>query len=164
MPLGPEEPGSSGDPSSMLGSLKGKRCWSVIAGGKTSNVSMDFGDRVLRDKELSNETLREEQRRFEGEFRLFATCSWSVASPTGPITEWSSDDRKAIETLEGGTVAATTLHVGNRSATIALEDGRSVTFDLTEPTGGADEFSFWHGGARLDLDKNGVRIAYEGDA
>ena len=148
----------------MFRYLEGKPCWSVVAGDYTSNVSMEFGDRIRRDKELSNEVLRDEQRRFEGEARLFATCSWRVTSSAGPITEWSSNDRKAIETLEGGTVAATTLDVVNRSATIVMEDGRTVIFDLTEPTGGAEEFTFWHAGARLDIDQNGVQIGHEGDS
>lgn len=58
-----------------------KTCWSIIAGeGTGSNVSINFGEKILLKRPLKNPHLSEEERKYDGEYGLYITCSWRMDS------------------------------------------------------------------------------------
>lgn len=59
--------------------IKGRTCWSVIAGkGAGSNVSFRFGQKLPAKHPLNNPSLSMEERLFEGERSLIVYCAWRL--------------------------------------------------------------------------------------
>jgi len=76
---------------SELNVLKGKECWGIIAGkGTGHNVSIQFGEKILRKNVIPNDYLSDDQRMFKPEFSLFIESSWRLDSIDKVIC--SSDD------------------------------------------------------------------------
>ncbi len=68
-----------GDLEEALNTLDGKTCWSVVAGGASGSVvSLDFGEKIPRERPLRNPELTEDQRLFKGESSLFVECDWRL--------------------------------------------------------------------------------------
>jgi hypothetical protein len=63
--------------------LRGKRVWTVIPSFRgASNVSIEFGDRRVRDRPLKRDAYRtSEECDFAGEITLLVTCSWRLDGP-----------------------------------------------------------------------------------
>jgi hypothetical protein len=66
--------------ATQLAGLTGKKCWSFIGGpGTGSMISLDFGEKILRECPVRNSTLTEEQRNYTGEFHFFLqSCGWRI--------------------------------------------------------------------------------------
>jgi hypothetical protein len=63
----------------LFAKMKGQTCWSMIGISAGSWFSLDFGARLKRDIAIGNETLRENQREFTGEYRLFVQmAAWRL--------------------------------------------------------------------------------------
>ncbi|MCW8930254.1 MAG: hypothetical protein OQL19_08470 [Gammaproteobacteria bacterium] len=57
-------------------------CWSVISGeGSGSHVSLEFGEKVPRNKPLSNPNLSDLSKKYTGKYSIFIEeCSWRLES------------------------------------------------------------------------------------
>lgn len=67
---------------SQVNKLIQRECWSVIAGeGSGSHVSIDFGEKLGRNKPLSNPNIPEISRKYYGEFSIYIEeCAWRLES------------------------------------------------------------------------------------
>jgi hypothetical protein len=82
------------DLQSLVGSIRGLRCWYVSTGGAVgSTFQLALGSKVRRERPLQNPTHSEEYRQFEGEANLLVWCAWRLDGPTAPLTSW--DDAEA---------------------------------------------------------------------
>lgn len=62
-----------------LGRMTGKKCWSYMANVNTGScVGFDIGQKVLREKPLSNPRISKEERLYRGEFHFYISCSWRL--------------------------------------------------------------------------------------
>jgi hypothetical protein len=74
-------------------SLRGLECWSIVAGATTgSAIHMQFGPRRLRDRPVENPALREDQRLYESDHRLYVRCAWRVETSDRVLCVWSDFD------------------------------------------------------------------------
>jgi hypothetical protein len=79
------------DLTSALGQLIGKECWSVIGGrGTGSVIVISLGERVLREREISNSCLTEDERRFDALFSSMIWCSWRVERAGRVVGTWGA--------------------------------------------------------------------------
>lgn len=63
----------------LLAKIVGQPCWSMVGMSGGSMFALDFGKRLKRKVPVGNDMLREEQRNFRGEYRLFVQCSgWKL--------------------------------------------------------------------------------------
>jgi len=78
-----------------LAGLQGKECWSFIAGpGTGSMVTLDFGEKILRERPLRNPTLTAEQRNYIGEIRLFIqNAGWRIDHHSSVICSSTSSNK-----------------------------------------------------------------------
>ena len=98
--------------------LKGKRCWSIIAGAGTGSVvNLGFGDKKEKTKPLTNPELTEEQRNFDPEIEIMIHCSWRLLSSGSIICGWRDSNESDGDMLNG-------LHL--------LKDKKVVGVKLTE--------------------------------
>lgn len=82
--------------------LKGKSCWSIVAGeGTGSVVTIGFGDKRKKSKPLKNPNLTEEQRNFDSEIEIMVYCAWRVLSSDSIICSWRDSNELDGEMLKG---------------------------------------------------------------
>jgi hypothetical protein len=82
--------------------LRGKSCWAAIAGrGTGSAIDLHFGSKVPRERPLSNPTLTEEERRFEGEVSIYITCAWRLDSKSSVVSGWLDGGETVDEMVKG---------------------------------------------------------------
>ena len=94
--------------------LKGKACWSILAGAGTgSTIHLEFGAKVPRRTPLRERPrLTAEQTRYEGELDLFVQCAWRLERSRAVVCGSTDDDRndgpmvQGLEQLVGKTVQA----------------------------------------------------------
>ena len=74
--------------------LIGQPCWSVLAGLSTgSNVSMQFGDRIPRDRPIKNSALTEEERNYDGKYGILVmSTAWRLEKGSEVITGWTDSN------------------------------------------------------------------------
>lgn len=82
--------------------LKGKNCWSVVAGSGTgSRVSLGFGAKISRKRPLSNPNLTPEQRAYDAEYKIFIECVWRLDDQLGVVCgAW--DDNQSGGPMQSG--------------------------------------------------------------
>ncbi len=112
----------------------GRNCWGVSAGGCTGTAfTMDYGDKVQRDKPLTNEGLSMECRRYKSEFSLYVeSARWKLVcehegsletitdsnddySPEGPMV-------KGLESLVGIDITSANFYPNNHLLRLFFED------------------------------------------
>lgn len=92
----------------VLHALNGLECWSITAGIGTGTVLlMSFGKRIPQKKPIDNSCLTEEQRNFEGEYKLFVTSFWRIDSLSEVV-------RGCLDESEGYEVGGPTLSALDR--------------------------------------------------
>jgi hypothetical protein len=70
-----------------LGTLAGQECIAALGGAGTGwNISLHFGDRIVRQPLLTNPQLTPAERVYEGRFGLFIECSWRLSDSSSMIT------------------------------------------------------------------------------
>lgn len=63
----------------VLWQMAGEKCWSFMANVNTGScVSIDIGQKVLREKPLRNPRISKEERIYRGEFHFYVNCSWRI--------------------------------------------------------------------------------------
>ncbi|MEM9103847.1 MAG: hypothetical protein AAGB12_16185 [Pseudomonadota bacterium] len=82
--------------------LKGKLCWSVVAGpGTGSVVKLGFGGKNKRNKPLKNAKLINEQRCFKPELELMIHCAWRLLKSDIVICGWRDSNELEGNMLKG---------------------------------------------------------------
>jgi hypothetical protein len=83
--------------------LKGKECWSIVAGAGTgSAIHLEFGAKVPRRVPLRERPrLSAEQVCYEGEIDLFVQCAWRLERSQSVICGSTDDDRNDGPMVEG---------------------------------------------------------------
>jgi hypothetical protein len=82
------------DLKTLVGSLRGLRCWYVSTGGAVGpTFQLALGGKVPRRRPLRNPAHSEEYRQYEGEANLLVWCAWRLDGPDAPVTSW--DDTEA---------------------------------------------------------------------
>lgn len=78
----------------QLADLQGKECWSFIGGpGTGSMLTLDFGEKMLRERPVRNPTLTTEQRNYIGEIRLFIqNAGWRIDDDSSVICSSTSSN------------------------------------------------------------------------
>lgn len=85
-----------------LNRLVGQVCWGFAAGkGTGSVISLDIGEKVLRESPLKNPHLTAKQRKYKAEFDLFIQCAWRLESKTQVICGAWDDNSEGGDMLEG---------------------------------------------------------------
>jgi hypothetical protein len=109
--------------------LKGKPCWSVLAGAGTgSTVHLELGAAVPRRVPLRERPgITPEQARYEGAFDLFIECAWRLERAHDVLCGSNDDDRN-----DGPMVSGLGALVGKRVATVEVDapvPDLSIRFD-----------------------------------
>ncbi len=90
--------GSAEELESLVLGLRSKACWAALAGrGTGSAIDIHFGAKVPREVPLTNPTLTDEERRFEGDTSIYITCAWRLDSRSSVVCGWLDGG----ETVEG---------------------------------------------------------------
>lgn len=94
------------DPAAELqagaGRLVGQSPWSVVAGPGTGSVfKLSLGGRVPLPVPVRNPTLTEEERTYQGEYRLFVECAWRIETDDGVLCTWTDENTVGGRMLEG---------------------------------------------------------------
>ena len=111
----------------------GRNCWGVLAGGCTGTAfTMKYGDKVQRDKPLTNEMLSMECRKYNSEFSLYVeSARWKLVrehegsletitnsnddhSPEGPMV-------KGLESLVGIDITSANFNPNNKLLRLFFE-------------------------------------------
>jgi hypothetical protein len=86
----------------------GEECWSIIAGSGTGSVILlDLGSKSPRKQELRNDTLTDEQRRFESPYSIHVWCSWRIERNGRVVGSWVAlpedgwRERSGLSLIEG---------------------------------------------------------------
>lgn len=88
--------------SDGINSLKGKKCWSVIAGSGTGSVvSLGFGEKKLKNRPIDNTALSEDERTFDPEVEIVIYCAWRLSHSDGVLCGWR-DSNEAGGAMLGG--------------------------------------------------------------
>ena len=94
-------------PSALLAvwraGLVGQPCWGVIAGAGTgSHFSLRLGEKIPLRRPLRNPSLSEDERRFDGRFRVFVQhCAWRLERGAEVLCASTSDNADGGEMLSG---------------------------------------------------------------
>ena len=82
--------------------LKGKLCWSVIAGSGTGSiVNFGFGEKKERSKPLRNLKLTDEERHFKPELQLMVYCAWRILKSDEVVCSWRDSNEAGGDMLKG---------------------------------------------------------------
>ena len=110
-----------------------KECWSVIGGeGSGSLITLAFGGKQRRPKQLTNKNLTELQQSFEGECELYLACAWRLESETDVICTSTSSNRRngtmmrTVHELVGRRVLAVAVTYPAGDLHLAFDDGISL--------------------------------------
>lgn len=78
-----------------LALLKGKLCWSVLAGAGTgATMHLEFGAKAPRRASLRERPqITSEQAHYEGELDLFVQCAWRLERSQSVLCGSTDDDR-----------------------------------------------------------------------
>jgi len=96
-------------PSDVPSALVGHECWYVSAGGKTApSFMLALGDKVARERPLTNPAQSAEFRANEGSVELLVWCAWRLQ---GPALVLASSDQgasglSALRAIVGASVTA----------------------------------------------------------
>ncbi|MCX4028565.1 hypothetical protein H0A36_14535 [Endozoicomonas sp. SM1973] len=62
-----------------LSKLKGKECWGIVGGAGTGSIiSLNIGEKYLRNNPLKNTFLSDLVRRYESEYGFMLHCPWRI--------------------------------------------------------------------------------------
>lgn len=86
--------------NNYLDLLRGKSCWSIIA-GVGSILELGFGDKKKRKQPLKNATLTDEQGHFAPEFSLLIYCAWRLSRYETIMCGWRDSDEFNTNTKIG---------------------------------------------------------------
>ena len=134
--------------------LRGKRCWSVVAGySNGSQIKLEFGERVPRRMPVRNPFLAQDQRDYEGEFDLFVECAWRLEQNQTVVCGSTDNGRRdgpivtGLSRLTDKTVLDVALAEPVPDLTIRLTDDFVLRLfcDQTNLEEGWDNYSFRSG-------------------
>ena len=134
--------------------LRLKRCWAVIAGrGTGSAIDLHFGAKVPRKRPLTNPTLGDEERRFEGETSIYLTCAWRLDDKSKVVSGWLDGGEtveemvRGLKSLVGNTVEAIEIQSPAWDLKITFDSGITLTIfaDQTSLVDNDDNYSVFHG-------------------
>ena len=105
-------------------------CWSAIAGAPSgSRISFKIGAKVKRETPIQNSKLTEEERNYQGEFRLFIECCrWRLRRKFKVICDSSDDNRegkrmlKGLKKIVGKTIRYIRFRNGKKDLKILFDD------------------------------------------
>ncbi len=145
--------------------LRGKKCWSIVAGRPNgSQIKLDFGQPVPRRHLVRNPFLGADQRDQEGEFDLFVQCAWRLEHDQMIVCGSTDDDRNdgpivtGLSKLTDKTVLQVELSDPVPDLTIRLGDGFVLRLfcDQTNLEQGGDNYSFRSGDTILAVGPRGA--------
>jgi hypothetical protein len=146
--------GSPEELQALILRLRQTECWAVIAGrGTGSAIDLHFGAKVTRKTALSNPTLSEEERRFEGEISVYVTSAWRLDSDVNVICGWLDADEnvdemvRGLKSMVGHKVGAVEVRTPAWDLRISFDNGLSLVIfaDQTSLDDG-DNYSVFDGG------------------
>lgn len=117
-------------------------CWSVLAGpGTGSRVSIQLGTRVERPRPVRNNALTDEERRYQGYYRLFICCPWRLECSGGHVASWTYDNAlggpmlRGLDLMIDATVAQTELDPASGYLRLSFDNSVSLSLAGSEPEG-----------------------------
>ena len=88
--------------NTYIDSLKGKLCWSIVAGSGTGSVvNLGFGGKKKRREPLTNSKLTNEQRCFTPELELMIYCAWRLLKSDVVLCGWRDSNELGGDMLNG---------------------------------------------------------------
>ena len=127
----------------VLESLHGLECWSVIAGAGTGSVvSLGFGAQLPARRFSSNPKLTLEERQFEPEYSIYVEAAWRLEDEEEVLVTWSEAAcgeawLKELQKLRGLEVESTELGAVGLDLKIHFEGG--LTYSVFCDQGADDE-------------------------
>ena len=122
--------------------LHRQTCWGVAAGSGTgSQVSLHFGRKLRRARELRNPTLETDLRLYQGEVILFIECRWSLASHSKLLIDSETfegpDDRmvRELRRLVGAVVDQISISLPPSTLSIHFGNGDRLSVEAVRQRG-----------------------------
>ncbi len=111
-----------------LNQLIGLECWSILQAAG-SWVLADIGAKIRLDEPIRNKRLTEEQRNYEGEYKLHVQhCAWRIETPQKTIACWRDDNSnkgrmiRTLHKIAGRKVQSINLSLPSLDLKIHFED------------------------------------------
>ncbi|RYY79730.1 MAG: hypothetical protein EOO69_05460 [Moraxellaceae bacterium] len=139
---------------SSFKNILGEECWLIIAGkGTGSIVSLGFGKKMLRKKNVKNPNLTEEERKYDAEIILMVYCAWRVSSSNAVICSWRDSNNRNGPMLNGlnlfrsSRVLRLNLNPINYDLKIHFDNGIvfEIFCDITDIDEGDDNYCWFMG-------------------
>jgi hypothetical protein len=122
--------------------LHRQACWGVAAGSGTgSQVSLHFGRKLRRARELNNPTLAPDLRLYQGEVILFIECKWSLESQRKRLFDSEKHqglDARMVEELQrlvGAVVDQISLSLPPRTLSVQFNNGIHLNVEAVKQQG-----------------------------
>jgi len=150
-------------------SLKGTKCWSVVAGpGAGSVIGLGFGKKLPREKPSKNTTLSQDELKFDPEIGVLIHCAWRLSKSDKILCGWRDSNELNGEMLRGimllrdKKVEDVFLHRSTYDLEIYYEDSLCLQIfcDQTNDFDSDDNYTLFFGGhyytvglkSKLELD------------
>lgn len=118
--------------AATLKALEGKPCWYVNAGGAAgATFSLAIGGKTPRTVPLTNPTVSDDFRQFEGEWNLYIWCSWRLEDERGAIAssyQPEVDGAAVLKSLTGQVLGNVVLDPHSLDLCLEFDRSRLVIF------------------------------------